>query len=205
MKTLNTYINEWRLTDDSKNKINTYNYFPENFNELRKIVYERYKKCYNKKIKVLDLRDINVFNCKVNNFMQLDFGYGLFREFEKIKIIDITGWNTRKFNHMNCMFLDCYDLEKIIGIENLNVSNVSYFGGMFKGCYSLKSLDLSKWQLSDKVDNLENMFKECKSLETLKGPENWSITKNIKLKQMFYRCKDTIIPSWYDKNKWDAR
>jgi len=173
MKTLNTYINEWKLTDKTVSDIDkhTAKYHPKTYEELSHLVYERYQE----NPSYLNLTDIDVSNIK--SFAEKnDYGeewYGLFADFN-VDIINISGWHTSHCYDMSETFWGCKYLEKIIGIEDLDISNVNDMSNMFDGCKSLK-IDLNNWKPKSGCD----------------------------LEEMFKGCKKEIIPSWYNKDEWE--
>jgi len=158
MKTFNTYINEWKLTNDSKNKVHNKKVVL-NFDELSIIVFERYAE----NPLYIDLRDIDVSNIKSFAEEQPISPYytGLFAAFRKVEVIDITGWNISNAESLACMFWSCQRLETIYGIEKLDVSNVKNFNGMFQDCHKLKC-DLNNWKVHRA--NISDIFDGCDSL-----------------------------------------
>jgi len=198
MKTLNTYINEWKLTDDSNVEYVVNKYFPETYEELRQIVIDKYEDVLTQHGKYLDLRDINV--SKINTLGDYRStspysGYGLFYKFSEIEIIDTTGWNTKNVTDCRCLFDACYKLKEIRGIDTWDVSNVKIFSYMFNDCYSLTKLDLSKWKLKS-VEEMDSMFSGCKNLRQIKN--DWNInTSIVSMQDTFDGCKSLKKgPSW---------
>jgi len=84
-------------------------------------------------------------------------------------------------------------------ILTTDVEDMSY---LFLDYHDLYSVDVNDWKTGN-VKTFEGMFKGCENLTSIKGLENWTINKNANLKNMFKGCKDEIIPSWYDRNKWE--
>ena len=99
----------------NKNYKDLYTCVPKSFDELRKIIEDRYKKLGpGTKQKPIDFNDVDVSN--IDSFYDKNNDRGIFDE-TKFKYIDISDWN---------------------------VSNVKDIGRMFYGCMRLKSIgDLS--------------------------------------------------------------
>ena len=168
MKQLTSYIKEdFKLSKTTK--IN--NIVPETLEDLGDIVYDRYMK----NLEYLDLRDINV--CNIDNFHYIEreingHNYtGLFCQFKKVRVIDITGWDTTYVTDMAFMFCGCSKLREIKGIENLKISNCTNFKSMFYNDSQLQSLNIEKWNI------------------------NQDILQNSDF--MFYNVPKKLIPSWY--------
>ena len=203
MRTFKQYIeiNEWKYNSNSNIKKEfVYKFFPETYNELKEIIYDRYVKTP----EILDLNDIYTGN--ITSFGDMYDGektgsiyrfYGLFCQFSKVEIIDIRSWNTSKLTCTTNMFLLCEKLREIRGIENFNMKNVTYMNNMFEQCKSLERLDLSKWELNNQIKSANNMFRTCTSLKELKGVEKWKNITFIKNTNMFDNIDKKLIPSWY--------
>ena len=76
---------------------------------------------------------------KVVNF------YGMFGEYENIKYLDLSSFDTKNANIMTGMFCRCYNLKKINFSSSFNTKNVTNMSGMFSQCESLETLDLSSF------------------------------------------------------------
>lgn len=136
MKGLVQVINEKLKIRKSPIKIK---YTPKTSSNLKYIINEKIKNGD------YDLRDIDVSNI-------LEFDY-LFRyiptvEREKIRSLDMSGWDVSNAKSFKGMFLNCVQLEEIIGIENWNVSNVNDMRSMFYNCKNL-TCDISNWNIND--------------------------------------------------------
>jgi len=202
MKTFNTYVNEWKLTNDSKIEIKKIK--PESYEELRELIINRYIE----NDKILDLRDIDVsdittfgnyYGKKHSDGIMYE-GWGLFYELNNVEIIDVTGWNTENIKNMEYMFDQLKNLKEIRGIKNWNISNVLTSENMFRQCESLRTLDLSRWK-PQKLRSMDSMFDGCENLTEIKGIEKWD-TFTIEKKYCAFRECDAA-PSWYDRNKWE--
>jgi len=164
MKTLNTYINEWKLTNDSD--IETYIYFPKTFNELWDIIYQ----LYIKNPKSLNLRCIDISNVNKLSGTQsikrlgknIQF-YGLFADFDKVEMIDITGWDTSKFENMEYMFYNCNSLKEIRGLDTIDTSKLKCMDYMFYKCENIINIPLFNTQ---SIEDMNYTFIGCDSLNT---------------------------------------
>lgn len=168
MKQLTSYIKEdFKLSKTTK--IN--NIVPETLEDLGNIVYKRYLKTP----EYLDLRDIDIRN--IDDFHDIEremngHNYaGLFCQFKKVRVIDITGWDTTYVTDMAFTFCGCSRLREIKGIEHLKVSNCRNFKSMFYGDSRLLSLNIENWNI------------------------NQDILQNSDF--MFYNVPEKLIPSWF--------
>ena len=147
--------------------------------ELRKRIYDEYKKQNSKETHKLDLtmldvseidnmnaifesydnklEYINVSNWNVSNVY--DMGY-MFYGCESLKSVDVSKWNVSNVRNMSCMFFKCSSLESI-DVSNWDVSNVKDMYSMFYKCSSLESIDVSNWDVGN-VEDMDYMFKNCK-------------------------------------------
>ena len=155
MKTLTKYLNEKLVINKDYN--DPYTYAPTSFDELRKVIEDRYNKLGpGTKQKPIDFNDVDVSN--IDSFR--DKYKGLF-EGTKFEYIDISNWDVSNIKNMRYMFYDCKRLETVGDLSKWNVSNVEDIGYMFFGCEQLKSVgDISNWNVSN-VKNVNCMFGGC--------------------------------------------
>ncbi len=154
MKTLNQYIQEKLIInkDYSDGKI----YHPKSFDELRKIIEDRYDKLGpGTKQNPIDFNDIDVSNLQ---YFYNNEDKGIF-EYTKFKYIDISEWDVSNIKSMRGMFFMCKELKSVGDISEWDVSNVTSMTSMFDGCI-LFNQDLSKWNVS-KVRWYSYMFDGC--------------------------------------------
>ena len=171
MKTLTKYLNEKLVIN--KDYKNPYTCTPKTFEELRKIIEDRYKKFGpGTKQNSIDFNDVDVSNIDsfytdINN-INLEI-FGIF-EATKFKYIDISDWD---------------------------VSKVKDTGRMFYGCTQLKSVgDLSDWDVS-KVKEMSSMFYDCINLKSVGDLSEWNVSKVSHMDEMLYNSGITNIPDWY--------
>ena len=150
MKTLNQYIQEKLIINKNYREAKI---VVKSFNELRKIIEDRYKKLgAGTEQNPIDFNDIDVSNldsfCKKNK--------GIFAE-TKFKYIDISNWDVSNVTNMKYMFFKCNKFNQ--DISNWNVSNVTDMTGMFDGCKSFNQ-NLSDWNVY-KVKFNRGIFKDC--------------------------------------------
>ena len=198
MKTLVNYIQE-RLVINKDYKI-PYTCAPKSFEELRKIIKDRYNKLgAGTKQKPINFNDVDVSN--INSFFDDDNGILMF-EGTKFEYIDISDWNVSNVENMGAMFQGCEQLKSIGDISNWNVSNVEDMGYMFFGCEQLKSVgDISDWDVS-KVKRTNFMFYSCRQLKSVGDLSNWTLPKVKIISRMFYGC--TQLKSVGDLSNWDV-
>ena len=130
MKTLNQYIKEKLIVNKDYRDSNI---VVKSFDELRKIIEDRYDKLgYGTKKYPINFNDIDVSN--IDSFSNdKGKGKGIF-EGTKFKYIDISDWDVSNVTDMSGMFYECNELEFIRDISKWNVSKVMYRMGMFDGC-----------------------------------------------------------------------
>ena len=183
MKSLNQYIIEKILINKSSkfNKIKV-----ESKDQLQSIIQERY---HNNK-SFIDLTDIDI--------SELDDLAGVFAFFNKVEIIDISGWDTSNVRYMNHMFRYCTKLKNIIGIENLDVSKLEDVNSMFYCCENLAELDLTNWNPIS-LENMSYMFYLCSNLKIIKNIEKWQLPNIKDVNHMFSDCTKLDV----DLSNWD--
>ena len=77
----------------------------------------------------------------------------------RVKSLDLSGWDTSNDRYMISMFFGCKSL-KSLDLSGWNTSKVTNMRRMFRYCVNLKTLDLSGWDTSN-VDDMEDMFSDC--------------------------------------------
>ena len=214
MKTLTKYLNEKLNTFpsqvdeklvifpsqvDEKLVINKdyndpYTYAPTSFDELRKIIEDRYDKLGpGTKDMPIDFNDIDVRN--IDSFCYKN-DKGIFDE-TKFEYIDISNWDVSNIKNMRYMFYKCKQLKSVGDLSNWNVSNIESMRDMFNSCEQLKSIgDLSNWDVS-KVENISFMFYKCKQLKSVGDLSKWNVSKVKYMRDMFKESGITNISKWY--------
>ena len=101
----------------------------------------------------------------------------LFKNCEKFKTIDLSGFDTSKVTNLSSMFSGCSGLTSL-DLSGLDTSSVTDMGSMFSGCSGLTSLDLSGLDTSS-VTDMGSMFSGCYGLWSLdlSGLDTSSVTK----------------------------
>ena len=106
MKTLNQYIKEKLIINKDYVDVNMLR--PKSFNELRKIIDDRYNKLGpGTKQNPIDFNDIDVSN--LDSFYN-NKGIGIFEK-TKFKYIDISYWDVSNIYSMRGMFYGCKELK----------------------------------------------------------------------------------------------
>ena len=127
MKTLNQYIKEKLIINKDYNDAGI---SPKSFDELRKIIDDRYDKLGpGTEHNPIDFNDIDVSN--IDSFCN-DNDEGIFDK-SKFKYIDISGWDVSNATNMAYMFYMCKELKSVGDISKWNVSNVKRMDYMFNG------------------------------------------------------------------------
>ena len=158
MKSLVNYISEKLVIN--KDYKNAYTCAPKSFEELKKIINDRYDKFGpGTKQKPIDFNDVDVSN--IDSFYDYYNCVGVFSN-TKFKYIDISYWDVSNVNCMISMFSECEQLKSVGDLSNWDVSNVKNMFAMFCDCINLKSVgDLSNWDVSDvKDEDMNHMFKD---------------------------------------------
>ena len=154
MKPLNKYIKEKLIInkDYSDGKM----YHPKSFDELRKIIEDRYDKLgAGTKRNPIDFNDIDVSN--LDSFCG-DNDKGIFEK-TKFKYIDISSWDVSNVTNMTRMFCWCKELESIGDISKWDVSKVNSMIHMFFDCKKFNQ-DISNWDVSNVMGRV-GMFYGC--------------------------------------------
>ena len=178
MKTLNQYIKEKLIINKDYNQ---YTYAPKSFDELRKIIEDRYEE-YGPGTKQdpIDFNDIDVSN--FDSFCG-KYGIGIFEE-TNFKYIDISDWDVSNIKSMRNMFFMCTELKSVGDISKWNVSKVTNMSGMFHSCKYFNQ-DISSWDVSN-VTAMEFMFKNCYSFN--QDISDWNVSKVMYKYHTFYNC-----------------
>ena len=155
MKTLKQHIQEaFKLGDDNfKSRDERYKYFPNDKDELRKILEERLAEDKN-----ADLNDIDVSNITDMSslFYLLD-----------PRNIDISEWNVSKVTNMKSMFYNCKNFNSdLSGWDVSKVKNISF---MFFYCKKFEGKGLEDWDVSS-VEEMRSMFFAC---DSIKNKPSW--------------------------------
>ena len=179
MKSLNQYIKEKLIIN--KNYIDTNIVTPKSFDELRKIIEDRYYKLGpGTKQKPIDFNDVDVSN--IISFCN-DNDKGIF-ENTYFKYIDISDWDVSNAIDMSYMFFNCKELESVGDISEWDVSKVINMSFMFTGCKKFNQ-DISEWNVS-KVTNVQCMFYDCKNFN--QDISKWNVSNVTIQYDMFYNC-----------------
>ena len=163
MKTLNQYIQEKLIINKDYRDVNMLT--PKSFDELRKIIEDRYKKLGpGTEQNPIDFNDIDVSN--LDSFCN-DKNKGIFK-YTHFKYIDISDWDVSNIKSMRGMFWGCLELKSVGDLSSWDVSNVAGMSWMFFNCEELESVgDISKWDVSN-VTYMVAVFAGCPIKEKFK-------------------------------------
>ena len=194
MKSLRNYIDEKLIINQN---YNSYTCTAKSFDELRKIIEQRYKEQGpGTKKNPIDFNDVDVSD--VDTFNDKDTGLFERKEFE---YIDISDWNVSGVQIMNHMFYNCEKLKSVGDLSDWVVSSVENMNYMFSNCEKLESVgNLSKWDVSG-VIRMHGMFKACPNLKSVGDLSNWNTLKLRDAAWMFTWCFN--LTSVGDLSKWD--
>lgn len=141
------------------------------------------------------IENINTSNVRVFS--------GMFYNCISLESINVSKWNTAKAGTMHEMFAGCEKLIHIDGIENWNVKKLRNTSRMFSSCKAMKKINLTNFKDAP-IESMVYMFSDCTSLVEIRGIEKWQLSSIKNMNYMFLDVfNDSIIPSWYDKEKWD--
>ena len=196
MKSLNQYIQEKLIINKDYRgaKIYTNKIVVKSFDDLRKIIEDRYDKLgAGTEQYPIDFNDIDVIN--IDSFFTML--KGIFEE-TKFKYIDISEWDVSNAKSMRHMFYKCKELKSAGDISNWDVSNVNNMSSMFNECKELESVgDISSWDVSS-VNNMAFMFDGCENFnQDLSG---WDVSNVNTMSSMFDGCKSFN----QDISNWDV-
>ena len=90
---------------------------------------------------------------------------GMFRHFESLESLDLSGLDTSRVRDMSWMFVGCKSLTGL-DLSPLDTSKATDMSWMFRDCSSLTSLSLNGLNTS-KVRAMSSMFNGCSSLTSL--------------------------------------
>ena len=192
MKTLNQYIKEKLIINKDYRDAKVSE--PKTFDELRKIIDDRYDKLGpGTEQDPIDFNDIDVSN--IDSFFNDKHKRGIFQE-TKFKYIDISDWDVSNVTDMNRMFYMCKELKSVGDISNWNVSNVINMRDMFDGCKYFNQ-DLSGWDVSN-VTDMSFMFGECECFNH--NLSKWNVSSVTNMDFMFGSCYSFN----QDLSSWDV-
>ena len=130
---------------------------PKSFDELRKIIEDRYKKLGpGTKQKPIDFNDIDISN--IDSFYNRNIDKGIFSHTD-LKYIDISDWDVSKVKSTCAMFYLCEELESVGDLSGWDTSKVINMSYMFAFCKKFNQ-DISNWDVS-KVKFKIDMFDKC--------------------------------------------
>lgn len=189
MKSLYTYINEWKYTSNTdvrKDIIPTE--FPKTKEELFDIIALRLKD----NIEEPYLLDIDTSKIKsMEDLFSNDESDYLYQNYSiktwDIKVLDLHTWDTSNVEHMGGMFYKCGKLKKVI-LSSFDTRKVWSMDSMFEGCRTIETIDISNFDTSG-LQSSDSMFLDCTYLKEIKIG-NFDMSKNTNMNYMFSQCEN---------------
>jgi len=174
MKTLNTYINEWNINNQTVSSVE--------LNELKYFCYEIDHEQLIQIFSAPNWAESSKYIYKVydenNNPVELSFHGYTTKKYKpgihKFYIKDIN-----KVSNCHWMFLRC---EELISVPLFDTRNVTKFQGMFNGCRFLKKVPLFDTR---NANDMSYMFQVCESLKEI---PKFNTSNAINMENMFYGC-----------------
>ena len=108
-------------------------------------------------------------------------------DLSKIKVLNLSTWNTSNVKSMYRMFYNCKGLTSV-DLSSFDTSNVTHMGDMFSNCWKLKKLDLSHFR-TPKLEQIYSMFFDCYSLTEL-DVSNFDVSNIESFHQVFALCSN---------------
>ena len=124
-------------------------------------------------------------------------------EYDGIKLIDLSYYDTSNIVDMSWMFSRCNTLERL-DCDNISTSKVTNMSVMFQSCSSLKYIDLSRFDTSQ-VKRMDNMFSGCSLLDSL-DLSSFNTCKVEHMSGMFFNCSllESLDLSNFKINCWPS-
>ena len=107
---------------------------------------------------------------------------GMFMRFDKMKELDLRGFDSSLVENMHTMFYEMRALESI-DLSNFDTGNVRTMYAMFNADVSLENLDVSSFQ-TNKVTDMKYMFFEMRKLKEL-NLSNFNTSNVVDMSNMF--------------------
>ena len=146
----------------------------------------------------------NSYNCTYKldlsefNTYKFNSMYNMFNNCYSLTSLDVSNFNTSNVTNINSMFHDCRSLTSL-DVSKWDTSNVTYMKSIFSGCNALTYLDVSKWNTSN-VTNMAYMFYGCNALTNL-NVSNWDTSNVNDMGVIFYNCSSLTS---LDVSKWNT-
>ena len=145
------------------------------------------------------LRSVDVSGWNLSNKVDLSGMFSFCKELRSI--IGLNTWNVSNITNMNMMFYNASSIENIHGISNWNTSSVTSMGSMFENASNLKNLDLSNWNVFN-VTNMGSMFERTSSLTNIGDIGDWNVLNVTNMSNMFAWARS--LRNIGDIGKWNV-
>ena len=202
MKTLQTYVNEWKANDlnvpsikktslyltyklKEKDYISVFGMFWPLLDEYRDKIYIKDKqiKLYHNNGNTVEKYDPGTYEIEIKDIDKVTNCSHMF--FACKELVKISLFDTSKVTDMKNMFTYCENLESV---PKFNTKNVKDMNSMFANCYKLKEVPLFD---TSNVRIMICMFTKCDNLNE-KTKREWSKVYNFKK-----NTKNEIITELY--------
>lgn len=110
----------------------------------------------------------------------------MFLDCNRLKELDVTGFNTTNVTNMSKMFYGCYSLMKL-DVSKFDTQKVTDMSGMFGNCSSLEAMDLSGFK-TPALTNTSFMFDMCEDIEKITFSADFNTSSVTTMEAMFKDC-----------------
>ena len=187
MKNLSHYIHEALSLDNTDTNM----IIAKDRDDLDDIIEDIIEKS---KDKCIDLTDIDVSAVE-------DFSF-LFTDYNKLKEIDISGWNMTNATDAAGMFSSLGNLRKVYMID-VNWSTIESITSLFENCSSLEEVECDMNSTTEVLTSAASMLSCCFKIKDMSFLKNLNVTNVNNFGHMFYDCqalKEIDISNWDMEN-----
>ena len=110
----------------------------------------------------------------------------IFSGCEKLKSLDLSGFNTTNVTNLSHAFSNCTELQSVTLGDNWNTAKTTNMSEMFRNCGSLEELDAAALE-TNALTNMSHMFDGCASIDTL-DVSKWNVAAVTDMSYAFNGC-----------------